>query len=503
MSSLSGILSPKPIIIFLVLYSLLFIYGLWERAPDIDDAWIGEHAYWMAKDGYVHSELMRGVGGQENQMVIHHKLFTLQGALFIKLFGFSLYTLKSVSLIYFMIFIVLFYFYTVKYKKLLQLKHFLFALIIIFVFPFTFKYSFIYRPEMMMMAVGFAGYILLEKYIENEHKSRWKLFFAGLLFGLSVATHLNGLIFVISGLLLLAWNRKYRGLFIYITGSIVGIAPYFYDMTNLGDFILWRQQIVNNPAIDSLTVIPYWLKPVVNLLNEHMRYFHNLEIIPFSVFLIITILIGFRFLYRNHSNLVRFAFLIALFTGIIAPHKSRQYLLFNFPYYVLVIALVYKNIQQIKPRFDNKIIHVNPLLVRNIFFSFFLIFVTVSTYYNIHLSTIKFNPKSNLRLSQKYTDGNVSKMNVVAPLTFIFNEIKNYHRIQGDVCYAELQKSDLSIKGEGFLRKANSFNADLIMISPFYMPILKVDKFKPGDTIAEYRVVDKSPDLMVFKHLAD
>ncbi len=51
----------KTIKILLILIGLLFVFSLWNRMPDIDDAWIGEHAYWLSRNGYVKSDLMYGV----------------------------------------------------------------------------------------------------------------------------------------------------------------------------------------------------------------------------------------------------------------------------------------------------------------------------------------------------------------------------------------------------------------------------------------------------------
>ena len=81
MNLLSIFFSKKILIPSLFLFTAVFLYSLWERIPDIDDAWIGEYAYWFAKDGYVHSELMRGINMQETNFVVHHKLFNLNGAI--------------------------------------------------------------------------------------------------------------------------------------------------------------------------------------------------------------------------------------------------------------------------------------------------------------------------------------------------------------------------------------------------------------------------------------
>ncbi len=41
----------------LLLVFLLFLYSLIGRMPQADDAWLGEHAYWQTKLGYVKSEI--------------------------------------------------------------------------------------------------------------------------------------------------------------------------------------------------------------------------------------------------------------------------------------------------------------------------------------------------------------------------------------------------------------------------------------------------------------
>ena len=103
----------------IILFALVYAFGLWERSPDIDDAWLGEYAYWMAEDGYCHSELMRGLTLQEERFLVHHKLFNLHGALFVKMFGYSLPTLKSVTLVYFFLFI--FYENTIHYTQIMSI----------------------------------------------------------------------------------------------------------------------------------------------------------------------------------------------------------------------------------------------------------------------------------------------------------------------------------------------------------------------------------------------
>ncbi len=491
--------SNRVLLPVLLLLVAIYIYGLWGRVPDIDDAWIGIDAYTLAKDGYVHTDLMYGINQQGQLFLVHHKLWNLNGALFIKIFGFSLYTLKSLSLVYFIIFLTLFAFYTLKWEKLFDLQTFLFSLIIILSFPWIFKFSFLYRPEIMMMTLGFAGFILLEKYMEGARNKSMLVFFSGLFFGLTMVAHLNGLILASAAFLLLLFTRrKLMPLVIYSLGVLLAFSIYFYDYTDASYFSQWQQQFFNNPSLDSLKYGPSWLKPVINLLREHMRYFHNLQIIVFSIFMLVTLLTGFKYLYRNHSFITRFALLVAFMTGILAMHKSRQYLLLNFPYLVILMTIT------IKALMEGKITHFkwgNPTSAIRLLLGLAVIYVTVSTYFNMELSLKKFSPETNRLMAQKYAGGKEERMKIVAPMTFIFNEVEHFKRIQGDLCYLQLQKMDSSVYGAGFLDKAESFDTDLIMVEPKYQSLLGIDHMKTGDTVGAYRVVDDTERAKVFKRL--
>lgn len=496
MNLLSSITKRKVLLPLLLIFILLYLYSLWGRIPDVDDAWIGVDAYTLAKDGHVHTELMEGINQQNILFVVHHKLLNLQGALFIRTFGFSLYTLKSVSLLYMLIFTGLFYLYTVRWKKLFDKTDLLFSFILMITYPWIFKYSFVYRPEIMMMTYGFAGYILLEKYLDLPDNKFGILFFSGLFFGLAMATHLNGLILTVSASLLLLWNRKVFPVFFLGLGAFLAFLIYFYDFTGLSYFELWRHQFFDAPYLDSLQNTPLLLKPVVNLLNEHMRYFHNPEIIGFSVFLFVTMIIGFRYLMRSYTNLTRFSVLIAIFTGVLAAHKSRQYLLLNFPYMVILITLTFKALRDGK---INRFKFSRPVTIERILSFLLVIYLAVSTFYNVKLAVQKFSPEQNRRLAVKYAGGNEKNTKIVAPMTFIFNEIEYFKQIQGEICYIELQKSDSTIYGEGFLEKAYEFDRDLIMITPYYQKLLGIDSYRKGDDFVHYQVIDKNDKMIVFK----
>ena len=113
----------------------------------------------------------------------------------------------------------------------------------------------------------------------------------------------------------------------------------------------------------------------------------------------------------------------------------------------------------------------------------------------------KFSPDQNRELALKYADGRESEMNIVAPMSFVFNEVEHFESIQSDLCYIQLQKIDSSIIGPGFLRKTAVFNIELIIVESYYQPILRIDHFQKDDEIENYKVIDKTEQLLVFKRL--
>jgi hypothetical protein len=481
---------------FLAAGILLYLYSLWERVPDIDGAWIGENAYWLAKVGYAKSELMRGITSQETLTIIHHKLFNLTGALIIKVFSFSVSNLKAISLFFFSVLMFLSYQYTVKSRQLFSKKEWILFFILMLYFPWMFKYSFVYRPEVMITTLGFASFILLEQSIITKNKRAYSVWFAGLLMGLAIATHLNGIVLATSGFFLLVLNKKYKMALPYSVGALMGLSIYFYDFYQPGYFDFWYYQFFNSPTVKEMHEYPVWLEPIINLLSEHMRYFHNFKIIVFSAFILFTLIIGFKHLYRNHKVLTQFALLMFLFTGMLTIHDTRKYILLNLPYIFILVVITMKALR------DGRISQTFKLKARTAYlisFSLMLIFLMVSFGFNLNYSMKKFSSEQNRALSLKYAGENTSSMNIVTPLTFIFNEIEYYNQIQGEVCYTEFQKAEPNLKGLKFLEKAESFGNELLIITPYYQNKLGINNFEKGKQYGNFLVVEKNDDYIILK----
>ncbi len=489
--------------IYRILFLLLciqvafYVLSLFGRATDIDDAWLGEISYWMSKEGHARSELMRGCTMQENRILIHHKLLTLHGAAFIKVFGFSVYILKAVSLLYFLLFYAVFSFYTLRHKKILNRKQFVLASLLIFSYHYLFKFSFIFRPEVMIMFLSFISFILLEKIIRKPNSIIWTSLAAGVLGGLCGVAHLNGIAVAAAGAVLLLWNRDWKAFFIYTAGAIMGISVYFYDFTKDYGFHFWKSQLFDSimgSGTDSTDIAAYLFN---NLLKEHMRFFHDLTIIPFSLLIIVTLFAGFKYLVGSHKTMAQYTLLLWLFIAIAFTQKSRQYTLIYFPYMVIFLTLTL-----------DKLIHNQHGLAAWVYTRFgkiimlplFIFFYIGTNIYNIRTYSEQPNTESNRCITIQYIAEDPSTLKIVAPMEFIFNEIEYYKRIQGERFYTTMQKLDTSINGRGFLKKANEFDIDYIILSPVYRQNLGVENMREGDTMSDFRLIHYSENLSIYKH---
>ena len=482
----------------LALLAGLYLFSLYQRDADIDDAWIGEHAYWLATEGHARSELMRGITGQEDYLLVHHKLLTLHGALFIKLFGFSLPVLKSVSLVYFLVFLALFFHYC--RQKIPGRDQVLLCAILILAFPWTFKYSFVYRPEIMIMTLTFAGWILLESIATGKRKEILRSILAGLLAGLCFAAHLNGIIVAAAGFLFLLIYRKYRASLLFAAGSLAGALVYFYDFNATYGWQYWWYQLTESPALDSLPDIHPLLQPFVNLLNEHQRFFHNPKIAAFSILVIFALVTGFKRLTERRKAMLWYTLLLALLLGLTAMHKSRQYLLVYFPFLVIMVSDVYASYftREERGRYFNRWRAKKATGI--ILLTVFLLFLLSATAYNLVYSTRKFSAEENSALTRRFVGEDPAKVNIVAPMTLIFNEIEDFNRIQSEVCYTELQKSDPSIYGAGLLERTKPFDIRYIILSEDYRKLLG---WEHPDRVAvpeDFEVIsDENDDYLVIR----
>lgn len=476
----------------------LLILSLIYRSIDIDDAWMGEHAYWLYKNGYVKSELMRGWYLQEVKLLIHHKFMTLQGAAFIYLFGFSVYSLKSVSILYFLLFLVTFITYTFR-RRLLNKTQLLIALCLFLTFPYTLKFSFIFRPEIPQMFLGFISFIFLKESIETDKKSYINSLIAGIFGGLTIVAHLNGIAFSIAGVIMLLVYKKTRYAATFLIGAILSTSLYFYDIKNQADMSLWKYQLFNSVVGDNSSIVDLLSYFASNLSKEHMRFFHDFTIIPFSLLLIAGFVAIKKYKIQKLKDvLVVYLFLLLITIAIPFSQKSRQYILLYLPY---ILILLSKSIYYVyyESQCFEKTIRTRKI---QYLFSFLLLFYFItSNYYNLGIILEDFTHKheKNNRTINAFISENRDNIRIVAPIEFIFNNIEDFDRIHSERFYTTLKKRVNYFNENHFISLAYEFGNDYIILSTPYFNELGLSKLEDKEVIGNYKVIFKSNELLILK----
>ncbi|MGE5317548.1 MAG: ArnT family glycosyltransferase [Chloroflexota bacterium] len=446
----------KPIIAGII---ILFIFSLLYRMPDIDDGWIGEHAYWLSELGYVKSELMHGITKQEIRHIAHHKLFTINGAAFIKLFGFSLYTLKSVSLMWALVFVAIFFNYV---RRKLGFKAAWLAILLFTVNALVFQYSFVYRPEIMVMTLGFVSFMFLEKYLND--KRLWLLTISGIAAGLAAAAHLNGLIFIGAGFLTLVWQRRFKASMLFGLFTIPGFAVYFYDFTREFNFKFWFYQVSEAPSFHASEVMPTSIQYFLKILSEHLRFFHSPKEIIMSLLLIFSIILNFKAL-KTKTIYLHYLFLIVVILSFITAHTTSKYLLLHVPLITLII------LPAVMRLFDKEIVasrYFSKKFILNTGIVLLTGFVLIHTVFNVILAVNKYDTKLNAAITTKYFNQDTQELSILAPLGMVFNELPKYRRIQSDLSIIEMNNYK-DISSQTFFATIDTLKIDAMMISEEYI----------------------------------
>ncbi|MBO0937335.1 hypothetical protein J2I47_12330 [Fibrella sp. HMF5335] len=239
-------------------FLVLLLATFYHRTHHFDEAWLAEQAYWLVQDGRVRSELFCGLNGWEEQLFIYHKLFIYLSAGWQKVFGFSLVAGKAFSGLWAGLLGLLLWGYLRQQRQ--DSQHIWLGMALYVANGLVIEFSFVYRPEPMCVAFGFASFWLL-----TTHRWAW----AGVLAGLATLTHLNGLCFALAGFGWLLWYRK-PGWAVGF-GFIAGVVSSFYllDVWLADGWAALLMQWRNEPALlhinslsDKLKATFQALKPV-------------------------------------------------------------------------------------------------------------------------------------------------------------------------------------------------------------------------------------------------
>ena len=486
------------LLIFSLFVILLFLYSLHNRIPHGDDAWIGEQVYWLDNEGIVKNVLLKNYNDNQNELLVYHKAFIYNGLLAVKLFGFSLPVLKSISLFYLLLFLGIFYYYLVILHKFLLPKQFLWVAVFIIIEPHIFEYSFVYRPEIMLMVTGFLSYIFLEQSRKAKSNNIILVLFAAVFSGLSLLVHLNGLLFVISGAIILLFYKQVKNLILFTIVNIGFVYLYFAHLNSYTDIIIWAQQILSYESgkveggFDISTILNYLLK----IVNEHLRFLHSPKEITLSLLLIIVLVTGYKKIKIAFPILLPYTLLLMLSLGFFVPSKTAKYLIPLMPFFALMIITV------ISSAWKSKSVNIIIIPQKSKSIAVFvgiILFLASSLIYDVVLVNNKFNPKKYSAITNKYIKTPTNETTILAPMLFIFNEISKYKEVVGLISFNERQKTNPNINGSSFFNIAENESIDYIILNQHYIAKFNVDTVESYNQTGNYKVVGFYDGLTIFE----
>jgi len=133
----SRLISSRGLIIVFIPVAIIYLFSLWHNGIYADDSWFGEQAYWLAKTGIVKAETMKGLLGMDSRLFVYHKLNIILGAALVKLFGWSVYIFKFLTLSVYLLFFKAYYYYHRFTDDDLWKNKFYLGSFLIFVNPIT------------------------------------------------------------------------------------------------------------------------------------------------------------------------------------------------------------------------------------------------------------------------------------------------------------------------------------------------------------------------------
>lgn len=441
--------SKKQLTQLLLFFVAITLLSYYHRCATGDDAWFAEQSYWLEKEGIIRSELFRGLLGWEKQLLVSHKLFLAFGAALIRLFGYHLPVLQFTSLIFFVILIIEIALYIRSEEKNNVSWYLIAVFVLVFSNRIIIKMSFENRPEIMLAALGFGSFLLISK---METRS-WKAIIAGILAGLAVLTHLNGVIYVVAGAGLLFYLRQYRQTMAFTLSAGIVSLVYFADIITAKNGIsIWMYQFVNDPA----TQMAFGLRSKLYIMATYpVMFFHSPEQVALS--LLVTFLLWHqrKFLKLLPVTLSTYMIILTITFWLITKKNTGVYLTLFLPFMFVLSYELYK---------------VNPfqnLALKLILVAYFIIGI-YGTGQIIHRNlSIDYLPVSYKALQKEIPD----HANGFVPLTFFFNEARSYpHLLSHENFKIQCIMAKSRQSPENMARWAKQNNADFIVMDYVYRP---------------------------------
>jgi len=423
--------------------SAIFVMSMFDRYIYIDDAWFGEQAYWFSKLGHVKTSTIIDFHGWDEHLFVYHKLNIIIGAGLINLFGWSVTPLRFFTLVVFLLFL---YF---TYRSLTGNNHrynqigYKLVIFLIIVNPQTILYAFTYRPEFLVMSLGFYSFLLL-----HGKQSIPKIILAGGFAGLAILVHLNGAMFVVAGFILLLIRKELKLSIIFGISASIITAFYFYDLMETGSLETFLFQIKHWP--DDITTnyesegwFSFVTAALLKLSNEHQRFFWSYDVWGLSALTLLALLAKGKILWIKYKELIIYFIVADVSLNIFGSHIAEVNMILLLPYLALISAAFLSELRkESRPVLQSAVILILIFQISVVIFGFVNIISKHEAISKVTEITLSGFPKNNEK--------------ILVPYRFVFNQLPNYnlvsyktmeyHQVENGRKYSKEEFIDLAAK---------------------------------------------------------
>lgn len=485
--TVSSVLTNKKVILALLLISIaMALLSLFDRQIGTDDAWFAEQSYWFDKNGYVRSNLFDGLNNFGKEHLAYHRLHVWQGGFMIKLFGWSEYSFKAIMLAYFLVFLLAAYAFFKKSKLFTEQSQYLLFYTLAITHSVTVFLLFTNRPEIMIMTFGFSSFSLLFFSLKKHQMS--KVILSAVFAGLAVLTHLNGLIFVVAGAVLLLSLKNYRHFWYFSVTSFLVSLLYFMILQDMNDVRLYLQQMQFNPALKGESFSVWGI--IIKLLNSYIPYFHKGSDASYTFLFAFTFWWFRKEIFKNEvsRNIFVYFVSVAVTLAVISPGFKDLYLVYHAPYAFLLIALLYKDILTLS------------VVKQRAFAALLVLFFLTQWGETVILMNKKTPGLSDLHARVSQSLGIERGDRIVAPITYVFNEIDKFNI---KVLYAYqfiAEQKNINLK-ENFFKMAFEDQRKYLIFKRNDLKDLKIEMPVEGQKFGEYEYQGRYGPYYGFKLL--
>lgn len=311
-----------------------------------DDAWMGDPAWHFLKYGNFGSSLFEGFYGLDKTDTYHGRIHLISLAIAFKFLGCGPYQARIVSFLSGLL--AGLFVYQIG-KKLFNNEVGLTGAILFLISKQFLVNSHWARQEMMLtLFIVITIYLYL---LAKERNSLVLSFLCGLIASLSLDVHLNGIMLpIVVGALFLFEYRldvfKQKIFLVYFSGVIIGIIYWIVLHILPNPTIFWQQwdglnkEKFNLPVFSGknlLQLLNLEIKKYINYILYVWRgekYFNILEIL----LIVIAMIFGARSSKKSRAILLIIIFTFILSSALLINHKSSFYIVYLYPFFMLLIA---------------------------------------------------------------------------------------------------------------------------------------------------------------------